>query len=132
MFKFNIFFLFNPLKMSLKMENSVLPAKLMLSRYYYCLFSSTPNFYWRYLLSLLLVYFQTRVCLGRFWKALSAKDDISYDSGVTMRIIRPLPAAILLIRTALGNAGSLIPVIGFFSRYGAFAANSGLGRSSSS
>ena len=34
--------------------------------------------------------------------------------------------------TAFGNAGSLTPVIGFFSRYGAFAANSGLGRSSSS
>ena len=34
--------------------------------------------------------------------------------------------------TAFGNAGSRTPVIGFFSRYGAFAANSGLGRSSSS
>ena len=34
----------------------------------------------------------------------------------TMRKISPLPAAILLIRTALGKDGSLIPVIGFFSR----------------
>ena len=89
---------------------------------------------------------------------------------LTIKIIRPLPAAIRLIRTAWGKDGSykkmlvhfqtasqhfhdfstkifktifswklkpfrnitmkwwltLIPVMGFFSRYGAFAANSGL------
>jgi hypothetical protein len=33
-----------------------------------------------------------------------------------MRRIRPLPAAILLSLIARGNAGSLIPVMGFFSR----------------
>lgn len=49
-----------------------------------------------------------------------------------MTKIRPLPAAILLSLTWEGNAGSLIPVMGFFSKYGALAANWGLGFSSSS
>lgn len=44
----------------------------------------------------------------------------------------PMPAAIRFVRSELGNEGSLMPVTGFRSRKGARAANSGLGRSSSS
>ena len=51
---------------------------------------------------------------------------------LTMTKMSPLPAAILLSLTCEGKAGSLMPVIGFFSRYGALAANWGLGLSSSS
>ena len=40
-----------------------------------------------------------------------------------MTRMRPAPAAILLNLTWAGKAGSLIPVMGFFSRYGALAAN---------
>ena len=50
----------------------------------------------------------------------------------TIRMISPLPAAILRSRALFGKYGSRTPVIGFFSVYGAFAANSGLGLSSSS
>ena len=41
---------------------------------------------------------------------------------LTMTRMRPLPAAILLSLTCEGKEGSLMPVIGFFSRYGALAA----------
>ena len=49
-----------------------------------------------------------------------------------MTRINPPPAATLLSLTCAGKAGSLMPVIGFFSKYGALAANWGLGLSSSS
>lgn len=44
----------------------------------------------------------------------------------------PMPAATLLCLKDDGKLGSLTPVTGFRSRNGALAANSGLGRSSSS
>ena len=65
-------------------------------------------------------------------KKYNKKFSFGFFASFTMTRMTPLPAAILLIRTALGNDGSLMPVIGFFSRYGALAAKSGLGRSSSS
>ena len=46
--------------------------------------------------------------------------------------IKPVPTTTRFIRRLSGKCGSLIPVTGFFSKKGAFAANSGLGRSSSS
>ena len=39
-----------------------------------------------------------------------------------MTKMRPPPAAILLSLTWEGKEGSLMPVMGFFSRYGALAA----------
>jgi hypothetical protein len=51
---------------------------------------------------------------------------------LTMRRMSPVPAAILLYRMDCGNAGSLTPVILFTSTFGALAAKSGRGRSSSS
>ena len=51
---------------------------------------------------------------------------------LTIKQIRPVPTTTLFNLRLSGKWGSLIPVIGFFSKNGAFAANSGRGRSSSS
>ena len=54
------------------------------------------------------------------------------DTILTMKHIRPAPTTTRFNLRLSGKWGSLIPVIGFFSKNGALAANSGLGRSSSS
>ena len=56
---------------------------------------------------------------------LNTKNIISSLSSIaslTMTRMRPLPAAILLSLTCDGKEGSIMPVMGFFSRYGALAA----------
>ena len=65
-------------------------------------------------------------------RSLDNVQSMSFEEWRTIRMIRPLPAAILRRRALFGKYGSRTPVIGFFSVYGAFAANSGLGLSSSS
>ena len=54
------------------------------------------------------------------------------DTILTMKHMRPAPTTTRFNLRLSGKWGSLIPVIGFFSKNGALAANSGLGRSSSS
>ena len=54
------------------------------------------------------------------------------DTILTIKHIRPAPTTTRFNLRLSGKWGSLIPVIGFFSKNGALAANSGLGRSSSS
>ena len=53
------------------------------------------------------------------WNVIQIADADAYSIPklmLTMTRMIPLPAAILLSLTAAGKEGSLIPVIGFFSR----------------
>ena len=54
------------------------------------------------------------------------------DRILTIKHISPAPTTTRFNLRLSGKCGSFIPVIGFFSKKGALAANSGLGRSSSS
>ena len=98
--------------------------------------------------------FQLRLQLSSYWHAISNINLILflyYESGLeskinftskgnilwsdtilTIKHISPAPTTTRFNLRLSGKCGSFIPVIGFFSKKGALAANSGLGRSSSS